>query len=711
MFIPMRSFLIHGDQTRWLLADLESPRDDWKRKTGFDKIRFCAEQAKQHRLQYFWVDTCCIDKSDVIELQTAINSMYRWYLNAKICFVYLTDVSAPTALGEQPAVLWEGAFRESRWFTRGCTLQELIAPASVEFYSSEETFLGDKRCLEPQIRDVTGIPASALRGTPMSTFPVTERKRWIGKRQTKYEEDLVYSLLGIFDVHMPLIYGEGREKAWKRLEEEIRREMKGFQHNDFSVSFSLFNVPETQHFVAREKELAEMREKLVSDGSRRVVVLHGLGGIGKTQTAVTRLSAIDLQQDHKQVTEAVKSWLSLPGNTRWLMIFDNLDNPKATYSNADTGIDINCFLPEAYQGSVIITTRLSLIDLGWSIRMRKLELADDSLEILSNTSGRGSLKDNVDARKLAMELDGLLLALATAGAYLKHVSVSFDDYFRLYQESWARLHASTPALGSYQDRTLCSTWQLSYEQIQRENTLAARLLTWWAYFDNDDIWFELLLCPDTDRPAWMDEFNDELSFNGAMGMLHNYGFVEPHDLMNSAAKARGFSIHACVHAWVINTLNQDWNPELARLAVDCIASQVPSQNANQFWVIQRRLLPHAMRSYTIIKNGLYNRVSAFNNLGLLYADQGKLQQAEDMYQRALRGYEKAWGSQHMMRHRSAINTTQNLGALLSLQGKLAEAQMLYIQAHASLEALVGPSHKDVQAIQIVLMHLNKSIQG
>lgn len=209
-----------------VFADLAHPQDRWKHKTGFDKIRFCAEQAKRHGLRYFWVDTCCIDKSDAIEHQTAINSMFRWYRDSKRCYVYLTDVSTPTK-GKQPAVLWNGALRKSRWFTRGWTLQELIAPASVEFYSREGLYLGNKRSLEAQICDITGIPARALRGTPLSNFTITERKGWVGNRQTKYEEDLVYSLLGIFHVNMPLVYGEGRENAWKRLEEEVRKAVKG----------------------------------------------------------------------------------------------------------------------------------------------------------------------------------------------------------------------------------------------------------------------------------------------------------------------------------------------------------------------------------------------------------------------------------------------------------------------------------------------------
>jgi AAA+ ATPase superfamily predicted ATPase len=208
----------------------------------------------------------------------------------------------------------------------------------------------------------------------------------------------------------------------------------GTRKEDFSITFSLFDVPESQYFVAREGELADMRRKLSSDGIRRVVVLHGLGGIGKTQLAVaytkryrneysaifwfnikdkasiqqsfsrvarqilqqypnaSHLSGLDFQQNTQETVEAVKTWLSLPGNTRWLLVYDNYDNPKSDDSTDHDGIDITDFFPQAYQGFIIITSRSSQINVGYSIRMKKLESINDSLEILSVTSGRVDLQ-------------------------------------------------------------------------------------------------------------------------------------------------------------------------------------------------------------------------------------------------------------------------------------------------------------------------------
>ena len=197
--------------------------DTGKSKRGYDKIQFCGQQAERDGLEYFWVDTCCIDKSNHVEVQKAINSMFRWYQNAVKCYVYLSDVSIAKRKASDGVseYTWEPAFRQSRWFARGWTLQELLAPNLVEFYSRERKKFGDKRSLKQQIHEITGIPDTALIGAPLSQFSEKERFSWIQCRQTKVEEDKAYSLLGIFDVEMPLRYGEGAASAFKRLDEEI----------------------------------------------------------------------------------------------------------------------------------------------------------------------------------------------------------------------------------------------------------------------------------------------------------------------------------------------------------------------------------------------------------------------------------------------------------------------------------------------------------
>jgi hypothetical protein len=200
-------------------------------KHGYKKIQFCGEQAWKDGLQYFWIDTCCINKADYAELSEAINSMFRWYQTATKCYVYLSDVSmterkASEDVSELP---WESTFRGSRWFTRGWTLQELLAPTSLDFFSKEWKRLGDKQSLGQRIHKITGIPELALQGASLSQFSVNERLSWKNGRHTKREEDMAYSLLGIFGVYIPPIYGEGTGGAFKRLMDEISKQEKCIQ--------------------------------------------------------------------------------------------------------------------------------------------------------------------------------------------------------------------------------------------------------------------------------------------------------------------------------------------------------------------------------------------------------------------------------------------------------------------------------------------------
>lgn len=222
--IPSYAILSHT----WEADDQEVTFEDLMNgvgnsKSGYRKIRFCIEQADRDGLQYFWVDSCCINKSSSAELSEAINSMFRWYRNAAKCYVYLSDVAIgdPNESAHSSQLQYELAFRQSRWFTRGWTLQELLAPASVEFFSREGNRLGDKKSLELQIHEITGIAVQALQGSPLSQFSVSERMSWAAKRETTIEEDQAYCLLGIFDTHLPLIYGEGMEHAFHRLRKEI----------------------------------------------------------------------------------------------------------------------------------------------------------------------------------------------------------------------------------------------------------------------------------------------------------------------------------------------------------------------------------------------------------------------------------------------------------------------------------------------------------
>ncbi|KAI3319251.1 hypothetical protein HD806DRAFT_509468 [Xylariaceae sp. AK1471] len=189
--------------------DMSKP-ECYKARRGFEKIKFCCDQAALDGLEWAWADTCCINKDSTAELSEAINSMFRWYRKAAVCYVYLSDVTNQTDLAS------------SRWFTRGWTLQELIAPSNVQFYSSNWKLLGSKDTLQDTIQCITEIDKVVLSSGTFGQVCIARRMAWAAKRTTTRTEDQAYSLMGIFDVNMPLIYGEGK-KAFLRLQQEILR--------------------------------------------------------------------------------------------------------------------------------------------------------------------------------------------------------------------------------------------------------------------------------------------------------------------------------------------------------------------------------------------------------------------------------------------------------------------------------------------------------
>ncbi|KAI0645144.1 heterokaryon incompatibility protein-domain-containing protein [Trametes meyenii] len=186
------------------------------------KIHNCCELAQAHGYQWLWIDTCCIDKTSSAELSEAINSMFAWYASAQVCYVFLHDVPKPVTDADADALARHGAaFRASEWFTRGWTLQELLAPDSVVFLSKTWTVLGTKASLARLLEEITGIDADVLTfRKKLTDVSIARRMSWASKRRTTRIEDEAYSLMGIFGVSMPTIYGEGR-RAFQRLQGEI----------------------------------------------------------------------------------------------------------------------------------------------------------------------------------------------------------------------------------------------------------------------------------------------------------------------------------------------------------------------------------------------------------------------------------------------------------------------------------------------------------
>jgi hypothetical protein len=191
-----------------------------RQKSGYQKIERTCELAAQHGIEHVWIDTCCIDKSSSAELSEAINSMFNWYRAAVICVAYLFDCD-PSAYGSAPLV--QSDLAQCRWFYRGWTLQELIAPLHLDFYDRYWRLVGSKSGLAPILEGVTGVPAKILTlEKGLYDILVAERMSWAANRRCTRIEDTAYCMLGIMDVNMPLLYGEGG-RAFRRLQEEIIR--------------------------------------------------------------------------------------------------------------------------------------------------------------------------------------------------------------------------------------------------------------------------------------------------------------------------------------------------------------------------------------------------------------------------------------------------------------------------------------------------------
>jgi len=201
----------------------EEERSQIRQRDGYRKILQSCEQTKKDECKWLWVDTCCIDKRSSAELSEAINSMYRWYENSRICYAYLHDVHGSSFPVASDYARYSKSKGWPEWFSRGWTLQEMIASRDVQFFNKDWHPIGDKRTLSPILEYVTQVPQHILKEGLSSNRPcVAQIMSWAANRTTTRVEDRAYSLMGLLDVNMPMMYGEGK-KAFHRLQLEIIR--------------------------------------------------------------------------------------------------------------------------------------------------------------------------------------------------------------------------------------------------------------------------------------------------------------------------------------------------------------------------------------------------------------------------------------------------------------------------------------------------------
>lgn len=301
---------------------------------------------------------------------------------------------------------------------------------------------------------------------------------------------------------------------------------------------------------------------------------------------------------------------------------------------------------------------------------------------------------------IATKLDGLPLALSTAGAFLNQASVSCEKYLEYYETAWAKLQKTSPQLLTYENRALYSTWNISYLHVKKRNESAAMLLKFWAYFSNEDLWYELLCAAGSVSPTWLQLLTTHgLDFTKAMLTLCNHGLAEKFEnsaslMEDSTRESEGYSVHGCVHSWMRHILQGTTDVAMAQLAIRCVASHARTlQKANDLW-IQRRLLKHADQSSMFMaqmKETQKPNLWVYETIADLYLDQYVLNDAEVLYRQSLQRMEKSIG----LNHPSTLAMANKLGSVYWRKGQLNDAEAMYLRVVKGFEKPREPGHGSV----------------
>ena len=722
-----------------------------KNKAGYAKLRFCGERAAKDGLNYFWVDTCCIDKRDNNELSTALNSMFRWYQCATKCYVYLSDVHVLDEVPDAQAfrITWGNAFRRSRWFTRGWTLQELLAPASVEFFSANGKQLGSKITLEQEIHEITQIPIEALRNYDLREFKVDERMSWVTGRKTTVEEDKAYCLLGIFGVFLPLIYGEGEEHALKRLEVEIQRQSGTLQSSyvadtqripgmffllswflcwlEFSsqcAASKLLPFSRNEFFVGRENHLRTLEEQLRPSSVHRRMSIYGLGGGGKTALvlelayrmmkkhsgllvlwvpAISRetfdiayreigilLGIPGITDDNADVKHLVRNSLN-SGSSDWLMVVDNADDPNILLEGMSDGPQsgrLYDFLPRSDRGSILFTTRgrkaAERLTQGNVLELEDMSRVEAKQLMARRISNKALLDDESATNKLLELLTCLPLAIVQAVAFINSNQVSISDYVSLFKQADTEVEVFSerfddPSRYRVTESTIEKTWQISFDQIMKQDQLAAGYLSFMACVDRVNI-------PQSLLP------NDGSTVQKvkALGTLTGYAFISErqHDSQLPEGESL-FDVHRLVQKatvwWLME--HSDWTAwtEKAHCRLEEL---VPygGHEGRQKWI---NYLPHAMH-VSSLHSGLseVGRASLLDRIGRCQVTLGQYTAAEATHRQVLSLRRKALGDEDA----STLTSMNEVGLALCNQGKYEEGETMHRQTLALMEKVIGKEH-------------------
>jgi tetratricopeptide (TPR) repeat protein len=707
-------------------------------KAGYKKLHFCALQAKNDGLKYCWIDTCCINKTNAAELTESINSMFRWYQNACRCYVFLADCSTPANEDDKDLQL-----RNSRWFTRGWTLQELIAPRQVEFFSLNFERLGDRKSLEKEIHQITGISVHALRGEPLSHFTVDERMYWSANRTTKRPEDKIYSLLGLFDVHMEAIYGEGEHHAYRRLLRELERyaenhhpsnqfyeriQSSATTPSDATLIKSTWFVPfeRNSRFIGRELELARVEEMLL--GKQRVakLAITGLGGIGKTQLVIEVLyrvfdkqkhysviwiSAVSAQSLHQSYLEIaqhmripgfeddqadvkrlVQAHLSKESTGQWLLVFDNADDIDMWITKAEPKLQSSHdshplieYLPKSKHGAIIFTTRdrKVAVKLAHQNVVDVTEMEEDmAAQLLKKCLINTDLTwKPQDMSKLLSQLTCLPLAIVQAAAYINENATSLAEYLALLSE---------------QEEDVIDLLSEDFEDDERYRNIQNPVATTWLVsfrrirrrnqLAAEYLSFMACIEPKHIPRSILLPGASRKKEVDAIGILIAYGFVIK-DRSNEF-----LNLHRLVHLATRNWLRMEdqlaKSTEQALLRLQEVFPDEEHQNRTQW----RECLAHvsyALASDVTDKDS-DTRTRLLWKLGKCLFEDGRWKDAENAFIQVTDTYIRELGSEHP----STLTCMGRLASTYRNQGRWTDAEKIEINVIEMRKKVLGEEHLD-----------------
>ncbi|CAI6337850.1 unnamed protein product [Periconia digitata] len=507
---------------------------------------------------------------------------------------------------------------------------------------------------------------------------------------------------------------------------------------NYKLPFILKGVPvgKLAHRILDQATIE--RALLVQDSTqeRRIMVLHGLGGMGKTQLAVdfarqnkNKFSAViwlDGSSEHSlklslascanripegQISEPsrtwtpqsnidvntvvgdVLQWLEIPDNDKWLLIVDNVDRNYERREEDPDAYDIEAYLPNADHGSVLITTRLaSLGQLDQRLEVKKVD-TDQARAIFEVWYGKSIGSQSNDLLAL---LDGLPLALAQAAAYMAHHGISCETYIRLYGEQWEAL--GRQSLRNYERGSISTTWMISFAAVKRKSKVAANLLLLWAHLDNGNFWHGLLKPRDHKNnyseiatrvtSSWVGDITtNESEFINAMGILRTYSLIE------DTEDQTGWVMHSVVHQWALHIQDDEQRTALLWIAIVSVGFALPSVVKNDdFWLIRPRLSAHVERCSRVIDMHLttilenqhphwqnqdeYPLLWSVWRFGYYYNDINAYGKAKELLNQAVQMSEKEFGPNHTLLGFAA----SRLGFAHYQNNEVDEAEMRYNQA-------------------------------